>query len=106
MIHLKPNELVDTEGEGKGGMNREVASTSRHCCCCWWLGGSVTQLCVILLPMDGRLPVSSAHGLPRQEYWRGLAFPSPIYTLLCVRQIAGEKLLYNTGSPAWCSVMT
>ena len=22
----------------------------------------------------------------------------------CVKPIAGEKLLYNTGSPAWCSV--
>ena len=29
-----------------------------------------------------------------------------IYTLLCVKQMAGEKLLYNTGSPAWHSVMT
>ena len=29
-----------------------------------------------------------------------------IYTLSCVKQIAGEKLLYNTGSPAWHSVMT
>ena len=28
------------------------------------------------------------------------------YTRSCVKQIAGEKLLYNTGSPAWCSVMT
>lgn len=27
-------------------------------------------------------------------------------TLLCVRWIAGEKLLYNTGSPACRSVMT
>ena len=29
-----------------------------------------------------------------------------IYTLPCVKQIAGEKLLYNTESPAWHSVMT
>ena len=29
-----------------------------------------------------------------------------IYTLLCVKQMAGEMLLYNTGSPAWHSVMT
>ena len=28
-----------------------------------------------------------------------------IYTLSCVKQIAGEKL-YLTESPAWCSVMT
>ena len=28
------------------------------------------------------------------------------YTLLCVRWIAGEKLLHNTGSPVWCSLMT
>ena len=29
-----------------------------------------------------------------------------VYTLSCVRWIAGEKLLYNTGSPGWHSVMT
>ena len=29
-----------------------------------------------------------------------------IYTLLCVKWIVDEKLLYKTGSPAWHSVMT
>ena len=29
-----------------------------------------------------------------------------IYTLLCIKYIASEKLLYNIGSPAWHSVMT
>ena len=29
-----------------------------------------------------------------------------IYTLSCVKQTAGEKLLYDTGSPAQCSMMT
>ena len=29
-----------------------------------------------------------------------------IYTLPRVKQLASGKLLYNTGSPAWCSVMT
>ena len=29
-----------------------------------------------------------------------------IYSLSCVKQRAGEKLLCNTGSPAWHSVMT
>ena len=29
-----------------------------------------------------------------------------IYTPPCVQQIADKKLLSNTGSPAWCSVMT
>ena len=28
------------------------------------------------------------------------------YTLSRVKQIAGEKLLYNTGKPAWHTVMT
>ena len=28
------------------------------------------------------------------------------YTLQYVKQIAGEKLLHNTGSPAWHSVIT
>ena len=26
-----------------------------------------------------------------------------IYTLPCIKEIAGEKLLYNTESPAWLS---
>ena len=29
-----------------------------------------------------------------------------IYTPPCAKQIAGEKLLCNTGSPVWCSEMT
>ena len=29
-----------------------------------------------------------------------------IYTLPCIKEIAGEKLLYKTGSPTWCFVMT
>ena len=29
-----------------------------------------------------------------------------VHTLPCVKQIAGEKLLHNTGSPTWHSVMT
>ena len=28
------------------------------------------------------------------------------YTLPCVKQIAGRKLLYNTGSRTWCSMIT
>jgi len=28
-----------------------------------------------------------------------------ICTLSCVKWIAGEKFLYNTGSSVWCSVM-
>ena len=29
-----------------------------------------------------------------------------IHTLITMCKIASGKLLYNTGSPAWCSVMT
>ena len=29
-----------------------------------------------------------------------------IYTPPCVKHIAGNKLLYNAGSQAWCSVLT
>ena len=29
-----------------------------------------------------------------------------IYTLSCVKWIAAEKFLYNTGSPVWHSVMS
>ena len=29
-----------------------------------------------------------------------------VYTLSCIKQIACEKLVYNTRSPAWPSMMT
>ena len=35
--------------------------------------------------------------------WEG---GTDIYTPPCVKQIASGKLLYSTGSSAWCSVMT
>ena len=36
-----------------------------------------TQSCLTLCdPMDCSLPGSSVHGIPRQEYWSGLPFPS------------------------------
>ena len=54
--HGLENELVDTVGEGKSGMNRESS-------------------------LD-------------------------IYILPCVKEIAGEKLLYNTGNQPWYSVIT
>ena len=39
---------------------------------------SVTQSCLMLCDsMDCSLPSSSVHGVSRQEYWRGLPFPSP-----------------------------
>ena len=46
-------------------------ATSASCC-------FVAQLCLILCdPMDCSLPGSSVHEISRQEYWRGLPFPSP-----------------------------
>ena len=45
----------------------------------------------------------------RGAWWatvHGVTILIMIYTLSCVKQIASEKMLYNTGSPAWSSVMT
>ena len=44
------------------------------CWCCL-----VTQLCprLFVTSMNCRPPVSSVHGIHRQEYWSGLPFPSP-----------------------------
>ena len=42
-------------------------------CCC-----SVAKSCLTLCnPMDSSPPASLCMGFPRQEYWRGLLFPSP-----------------------------
>ena len=54
---------------------------------------AVARSCPTLCdPMDYRLPGSSVHGIPRQEYWSGLPFPSP-----------GNFLTYglNPGLPHW-----
>ena len=87
---------------------------------------------VTLWTVAHQVPLSM--GLFRQEYWGGLPFPPPgdlpdpgiepwlpelqavslpseppgkhLHTLPCVKQIASEKLMYSTGSPAQCSVMT
>ena len=41
-------------------------------------GVLVSQSCLTLCdPMDCGPPGSSVHGIPRQEYWSGLPFPSP-----------------------------
>ena len=45
----------------------------------------------------------SGIGLKR---WQKDMLSINILTLSCVKWIAGEKLLYNTGRPAWHSVMT
>ena len=53
--------------------------------------------CLGLIPRWGRSS-GEEHGNP-------LILLQPIYTLLCVKQRAGE-LLCNTGKPAWRSAMT
>ena len=40
------------------------------------------------------------------EGWDELGIRFDINILLCVEHIASGKLLYSTGSSAWCSVMT
>ena len=44
------------------------------CVCVCVYAQSCPTLCD---PMDCSLPSSSVHGIPRQEYWSGLSFPSP-----------------------------
>ena len=44
----------------------------------WYLGPKSLQSCLTLWdPMYCSPPGSSVHGIPKQEYWRGLPFPSP-----------------------------
>ena len=47
--------------------------------------------------------------MDRGAWWatvHGVTVLMMIYTLSCVKQIASEKMLYNTGSPAWSSMIT
>ena len=39
---------------------------------------SRSQVQLFCNPMYCSLPCSSVHGIPRQEYWSGLPFPSPL----------------------------
>ena len=44
----------------------------------WRWKSEVTQSCLTLChPVDCSLPGCSVHGIPQQEYWDGLTFPSP-----------------------------
>ena len=45
------------------------------------------------------------HSGGKKEWMNGESIID-IYTLSHIKVIAGEKLLYNTGTPAWRSVMT
>ena len=44
------------------------------CVCVCSCAQSCPALCVF---MDCSLPGSSVHGIPKQEYWRGLPLPTP-----------------------------
>ena len=70
------NGLVDTVGKGEGGTN----------------GESSIDILTYTLCTYGQSCLTLYH--PRD------CSPS------CVKQIASERLLYNTGNPTWCSVMT
>ena len=80
----------------------------------WSEWSEVAQSCPTLCdPMGCSLPGSSIHGIlqARVLEWVAIAFSYGessinVYKLPCAKWIAGEKLLYSAGSPAWWSVMT
>ena len=45
-------------------------------------------------------------GFARQEYWSGVPLPSPIYTLLYIKQITNKDLLQSIGNSTQYSIMT
>ena len=45
-------------------------------------------------------------GFSRQEYWSGVPLPSPIHTLLYIKQITNKDLLYSTGNSTQYSIIT
>ena len=52
-------------------------NTHKYCLLLLLLGHvSRVQLCAI--PIDGSPPGSPIPGIPRQEHWSGLPFPSPM----------------------------
>ena len=98
-----------------GGLLRESSSVasvfwpSATILCCQWTRVCCAQsLQSCLTPcnaMDWSLPVSSAHGIPRQEHWRGFPCPPPedlpdpeIKLVFLSPAVAGG--LFTT-SPAW-----
>ena len=91
LMNLVEKELVDSAGEGEGGMNWERWF--------WW---------TYLQEWNG--DASIENGLVH-TVWEGESGTNGessinIYTLSCVKQMDSGKLLCNTGSPAWLSVMT
>ena len=57
---------------------------------------SRARLCATLWTAAHQAPLSM--GFSRQEYWSGLPFPSPVHTLLCIKQENNKDLLYSAGN--------
>ena len=65
-------------------------------------GKSPSHVRLLATPWTAANQAPPSVGFSRQEYWSRVPLPS----LPCINKIAGGKLLCNTGSSAWCSVMT
>ena len=56
----------------------------------------VAQLCLTLAtPWIAAYQAPPSMEFSRQEHWSGLPLPSPIYTLLCIKQMNNKDLLYG-----------
>ena len=65
---------------------------------------SHVRLFVTLWTVAHQVPLSM--GFSRQEYWSGLPFPSPVHTLLCIKQENNKDLLYSAGNYTQYLVIT
>ena len=65
-----------------------------------------TPLFLLENPRDGGAWWAAVCGVAQSQTRLKWLSSTDMYTLSYIKQIASGKLLYNTGSSAWCSVMT
>ena len=70
---------------------------------CYTVGPCWLSVLYIVVCAAAQAPPSM--GFSRQVYWSGLPFPSPIFTLLYIKQITNKDLPYSTGNLSQYSVI-
>ena len=59
---------------------------------------SLSHVWFLVTPWTAAYQAPPSMGFSRQECWSGVPLPSLIHTLLCMKQVTSENLLYSTGS--------
>ena len=59
---------------------------------------SLSRVRLLATPWTAAYQAPLSMGFSRLEYWSGVPLPSPIHTLLYIKQMTNEDLLFSTGN--------